>query len=228
VISLILAEAELARIPQSILSHPSVRMSAKQKKKKPSQLILDASFHHSAMKNLPEGRRRGRPDIAHIFLLCVLESIINKKNMIENIIIHTRNNDVITINPETRIMRNYTRFIGLMEQLFEKQIIQTGEKTLLEITSNISLNTVVEKLNADHTVVFSDTGKPTNLREYLISLNKKAKDHLLCIIGGFPSGTFHTDMKLIADFILSIYPEKLTAWTTVNELLVTYQQIVTK
>ena len=64
--------------------------------------------------------------------------------MIENIIVHTRNNDVITIDPETRIMRNYTRFIGLMEQLFEKQH-QTKKKILID-----RLKSAVEKLQLEN------------------------------------------------------------------------------
>jgi len=52
------------------------------------------------------------------------------------IIIHTRNNEAIYIHPQTRLMRNYTRFVGLMEQLFEKKNIQADDKTLFEIKEN--------------------------------------------------------------------------------------------
>jgi rRNA small subunit pseudouridine methyltransferase Nep1 len=223
VLSLILAEAELELIPKSMFSHPSVIGSAKQKKKNPSQIILDASLHHSAMKKLKEGGRRGRPDITHIFLLCVLESIANKENMIQTIIVHTRNNEMIFIDPETRIMRNYPRFIGLMEQLFYKKRISTGEKTLLTLTPNKSLKEIVDHLNSDRVVVFSDQGQKVELQKYFTSI--KEKNHLLCIIGGFPSGTFHSDINSFADDILCIYPEKLTAWATGNELLTSFRQI---
>jgi rRNA small subunit pseudouridine methyltransferase Nep1 len=225
VITLILAEAELERVPNQILFHPAIRMQAKQKRKPASHLILDASLHHTAMKSLPEGRRRGRPDITHIYLLCVLESIANKKNMIKDIIVHTRNNDAIFIHPETRIMRNYPRFIGLMEQLFEKHRIDAGNTTLLQQCKNTTLETIIKNLDADHVMVCSDDGKRTDLNEYFTKLQKRKHSNLTCIIGGFPSGGLHSDISSLSDEIICIYQEKLTAWTTASEVLSWYHHI---
>jgi rRNA small subunit pseudouridine methyltransferase Nep1 len=221
-ISLVLAESELERVPRQILNHPSVRMLAKQKKKPAETLILDASLHHSAMTSLTEGRRRGRPDIAHIFLLCTLESIANKENLIKNIIIHTRNDDAISIDPETRIMRNYPRFIGLMEQLFEKKMIKAGKKTLLNLNQQTNLSTIIKDLNADYVIVCSETAKKTDMKEYFATLQQKKPDHIVCIIGGFPSGSFHSNIEALNDDIICLHQEKLTAWTTVNEILTWY------
>jgi rRNA small subunit pseudouridine methyltransferase Nep1 len=228
VISIILAEAELERVPQQILSHPSVRIQAKQKKKPASQLILDASIHHSAMNSLFEGRKRGRPDITHIFLLCVLESLANKDKMIKNIIIHTRNGEAIQIHPETRIMRNYPRFIGLMEQLFEKQVINAGKTMLMKLQNETMLDKIVKDLNADHVTVCSDIGQMVDINNHLTILKEKDSDHLACIIGGFPSGSFHSDINSLTDDIICLHKEKLTAWTTVNEVLTWYHYIFSK
>lgn len=126
-LTIILAESELEKIPNQILSHPSVISHSKQFNKRPVNMILDASFHHSAMKNMPEGERRGRPDIVHISLLTALESILNKKGELK-VVVHTRNNEAIYIDPETRLMKNYVRFIGLIEQLFEKRLSQPRKK----------------------------------------------------------------------------------------------------
>src|SRR4030042_2871445 len=131
-LTIVLAESKLELIPNDILSHPAIASYAKQRNKKPKNLILDSSFHHSAMKDLPEGNRRGRPDIVHIFLLNSLESILNKKEKLK-IIVHTRNNEAIFIDSKTRIMRSYSRFIGLFEQLFEKRKIVAEEKILIEL-----------------------------------------------------------------------------------------------
>lgn len=227
-ISLILAEAELERVPTQIISHPSVRIQAKQKRKPASHLILDASLHHTAMKSLPQGRRRGRPDITHIYLLCVLESIANKERMIKNIIIHTRNDEAIYIHPETRIMRNFPRFIGLMEQLFEKHHIQVGKTTLLQLQENTSLKEILKNLNADHIMICSDTGERTDLNEYFTKVQKSNTDHISCIIGGFPSGSFHNDILSFSDHVVCLYHEKLTAWTTANEVLSCYYHVFSK
>ena len=224
-ISLVLAEAELERVPQQILSHPSIRIQAKQKGKPASHLILDASFHHSAMKTLPEGKRRGRPDITHIFLLCALESIANKDKMIKTIVIHTRNNEAIWVHPETRIMKNYTRFIGLMEQLFEKHIIKAGELTLMKLQKDNTLENIVKELDAEIVMICSDTGRKTDINDYFTKLQEGQVDHLACIIGGFPSGTFNSEINKLSDDVVCLYPEKLTAWTTVNEILTWYYHV---
>lgn len=222
-ITLILAEAELELIPKSIQNHPAVRSQAKQRNKSSSKLILDASFHHSAMKTINEGRRRGRPDITHIFLLTVLESIANKEENIKQVIIHTRNDEAIYINPKTRIMRNYTRFIGLMEQLYEKETISTEDMILLELQKNKTLKQIIKESQIDHIVCFTNTGKKTDLSIYFSTLKTEEDKDILFIIGGFPSGEFHNDITEITNEQLSIYPEKLTAWTVANEVLTHYQ-----
>lgn len=187
-------------------------------------MILDASFHHSAMKKLPDGRRRGRPDITHLFLLTALESIVNKKGQL-TVVVHTRNNKAIYVNPETRLMRNYTRFIGLMEQLFEKEIIETDEKILLQLQHDITLKEIIEKTDADMIMGFSTQGKHVQLPEYFSTLKKKKCPHLLCIIGGFPSGDFQCDLTAITQDIISLYDDMLSAWTVASEILVNYENI---
>jgi len=221
-LTLILAEAELETIPSELLYHPLIVSSARQKGKNPAQIILDSNYHHKAMTQLSEGTRRGRPDIVHVFLLTALESIVNKQGYL-NIMIHTRYNQVITVNPETRIMRNYDRFIGLLEQLFEHHVVPKDGTPLLKLQSNQSLQQLVDEATADHVIACSRTGKTTNLHNYLTELKKQQPHHIVCIIGGFPSGTFHTDMTTITPHVLSLYKEMLSVWTVASEVLVNYE-----
>jgi len=223
-LTIILAESELELIPSQILYHPGVNSYAKQRNKKPQKLLLDSSFHHSAIKDLLEGNRRGRPDIVHIFLLNSLESILNKKGKLK-IIIHTRNNEVIFVDPKTRIMRSYHRFIGLFEQLFEKKKIVTEEKTLLELKENISLEKIIENDDHDFVITFSENGKIVELHDYLTDLKAKKINNILCIVGGFPHGDFHFDISKYSDDVISIFEEKLNAWAVANELLTFYNKI---
>lgn len=221
-LTLILAESELERIPTEILSHPAIVAFAQKQGKQPMQIILDSNYHHRAMTDLEEGRRRGRPDIVHLFLLTVLESIVNKQGRL-NTIIHTRNNDVITVHPETRIMRSYERFIGLMEQLYERHVVPNETHPLLTLYPNVSLQQVIENATADHVMVCSRQGTPTDLSSYFQKVKQRQPHHILCIIGGFPSGTFHTDMSQFSKDVLSIYKEMLPAWTVASEILVHYE-----
>ena len=224
-LTLILAEAELERIPQEIHSHPAVISNAKQRQRKPSKILLDASFHHSAMrKKLSEWRRRGRPDITHIFLLVTLDSIANKKGEVK-IIVHTRNNEAIYIHPETRLIRHYPRFIGLMEQLFEKKSIETEDKILLKLEEDKKIEDIVEEINVDRIIGFSTKGRRINLLEYFQSLREDGYKDIACIVGGFPSGDYHCNLGKIADDVISIYDDMLSAWTIASEITVNYENI---
>jgi len=223
-LTLVLAEAELEMMPAELSHHPMVLAHAQVRKKPAERILLDSNYHHGAMTTLPEGRRRGRPDITHLFLLTALESIVNKQNLLK-IFLHTRNNDVISIHPTTRIMRNYDRFCGLIEQLFDKHYVPDEKQPLLVLHNNKSLKQVVDEIKANVVVAFSSTGTPVILHEYFTSLKKQKKKDIACIIGGFPSGEFHADIKNIADECVSLYPEMLPAWTVASEVLVNYENV---
>lgn len=218
-LTLVLAEAELELVPPELLHHPAVIGHARQRGKEPARILLDSNYHHAAMTGLPEGRRRGRPDMAHLFLLTALESVANKQGNVK-VIIHTRNDEMITVHSETRIMRNYERFLGLMEQLFETGAVPDGKHPLLELQQHMTLARIIEETDANLIIAFSKTGTPTNLSDYF---KKHSKKDIICIIGGFPSGSFHTDIKTIATEILSLYPEMLPVWTVTSEILVNYE-----
>lgn len=220
-LTLILAEAELERIPHEIASHPAVMLYAKQKKKEPTTLLLDSNYHHAAMGALPEGRRRGRPDITHLVLLTALESIANKRGELR-ILIHTRNDEVITVAPQTRIMRSYERFTGLMEQLFRQGAVPDQLRPLLSLHRQ-TLAELLPTLRADHIVVCSPAGRPVDISTYFTELHKTGKKEIVAVVGGFPSGEFRTDLSALASDRISLFPEMLVAWTVASELLVSFE-----
>lgn len=223
-LTLVLAESKLELMPVELCRHPAVIAHARQRAKQPRQILLDSNYDHAAMTHLLEGRRRGRPDITHLFLLTALESLVNKQGLIR-VLIHTRNDLVITINPQTRIMKNYERFLGLMEQLFKDHVVPNKIHPLLSLTENFSLSQLIKQQQADRVIAFSKKGTSVRLDEYFIEMKKQKKNHLLCVIGGFPSGSFHADIKTIATDVLSLYPEMLPAWTVTSEILVNYGNI---
>ncbi|MBN2599357.1 MAG: 16S rRNA methyltransferase [Candidatus Thermoplasmatota archaeon] len=220
-LTLVLAEAEVELMPAELCNHPAVIAHARQRGKQPRQILLDSNYHHAAMNNLPEGRRRGRPDITHLFLLTALESITNKQEKLQ-IFIHTRHDQVITVNPKTRIMRNYERFLGLLEQLFETHDVPDTTHPLLSLQENISLKQIIEQQQTDCIAALSKDGTPVVLEQYFADLKKQNKRHLLFLIGGFPSGQFHAPINTITNEVISLYKEMLPAWTVASELLVTY------
>jgi len=126
------------------------------------------------------------------------------------------------------LMKSYIRFIGLMEQLFEKKIIAAEEKTLLELCENKTLEKLIDEEKHDFVLCFSPDGKKVKLSNYFKGLKEKKHKNILCIIGGFPHGDFHNDISKYSDDVISIYDETLTAWTVAGELLVNYENTFLK
>ena len=70
-ISLILTESSLELVPKELSSHPSVISHAQKLGKRPSEILLDNSWHFAAMKGISDEIKRGRPDLVHF---CILEA----------------------------------------------------------------------------------------------------------------------------------------------------------
>ncbi len=215
-ISMLLADSELELVPKEIVGYPAVRLNAKKRNKSPAKSLLDASLHHSAMKVLPMGYRRGRPDIVHIFLLVALESVLNKMGQLR-VYIHTRNDELITINPATRIPKNYPRFVGLMETLFETLKVPE-EEPLITLHKDSDIEACLENIPHKKVVVLSTKGRPVKLSQHI-----KDCDDALFILGGFPKGDFLSDVFSRADEVVSIYEESLPVWTVASEIVVNYE-----
>ncbi len=212
---LVIAESELEPVPEEIADHPAVVNYARRRKKRPTEVILDSTYHHSALKNLPDGERRGRPDIVHICLLNALESIANREGLLR-VYVHTRNDEVIYIRPETRLPRNYNRFLGLMESLFKNRVVPK-DLGLLRLEKE-TLDQLIEEINPDKVFVMHENGRmigPPDFGRVLVSY-----ENPLVIVGGFPHGDFRREIK---GERISFYLEPLMAWTVVNEVIVHFE-----
>lgn len=218
-ISMLLADSELELVPREIVGYPAVRLNAKRRNKSPAKSLLDASLHHSAMRALPMGDRRGRPDIVHVFLLVALESVLNRAGQLR-VYIHTRNNEMISIDPTTRIPKNYPRFVGLMESLFEKGSVPEREP-LIVMQRDRDIGACIGEIPHEKVILLSTGGRRVRLSDYV-----KECDNALFILGGFPKGEFISDVLSEADDTISIYEESLPVWTVASEILVNYENHV--
>jgi len=217
VLTLILADAELELVPAPLQGHPSVRTSAKRRGRSPAVILLDSSLHHPALKKFPEGERRGRPDIVHLFVLLALDSVLNAQGQLRTIV-HTRNDEGIHIDPTTRIPKNYPRFVGLMEDLFQKGAVPEG-KPLLTLERNVPLEKLLAQL-PEPRWAFSEHGQRVDLWTELAAL----EGDLTAVVGGFPHGDFRSPVAKLCDRVVSIHEEPLRAWTVTSEILVAYRQ----
>jgi rRNA small subunit pseudouridine methyltransferase Nep1 len=217
---LVLAEAALETVPKELWSHPAVRRHSKRQRKPPEQLLLDRSLHHSAMRRLEDNLKRGRPDITHFALLEALGSPLNKEGLLQTHV-HTNKDYTITVNPTARLPRNYNRFIGLMEQLFQQGKVPSTGETLLKLEHK-KLQTLLAEAEADYILAFSREGKLKTLQDAVSTL--QAKQRPAVIVGGFPHGHFSETTIQLADEVVCVDSEMLEAWTVTSRVIYEYER----
>lgn len=174
------------------------------------------------MKKLEEDEKRGRPDIVHFTLLEALGSPLNREGLLR-IYVHTINDYVITVNPETRLPRNYDRFVGLMEQLFELGGVPPTGQVLLNLEPK-TLPQLLHEITATHISAFSRRGSPHTLEEVFSGLS--AEKMPVVIVGAFPHGYFSEATIKLADELVCIDPEMLEAWTLTSRMIYEYERAI--
>lgn len=219
---LVFVEAALELVPKECQNHRAVVSDARRRGKRPDQLLLDRSYHHAAMKNLVDAHKRGRPDIVHFCLLTSLGSILSKKGFLE-VYVHTRDDKLIWVNPETRLPRVYERFKGLIEALYERRVIESDGKKLLELKDG-ALDDLLRFLEPDRVVLMSEKGDKLTMKElgtFLISHKKPA-----VLIGAFPRGDLEERTVKAANVTVRIYDEPLEAWTVTSYVICSLEHIL--
>src|SRR5215831_16427591 len=149
VISLVISEAALEKIPVNIVDHPAVKSHARKLGKRPSETLLDRSYHHAAMQssNLEFAWKRGRPDLVHFALIEALSTPLFLNNLLQ-VYVSTPRNQVVYIGKSLRIPKSYPRFEGLMIDLFKKHLIKEEKSNapLLDLQDNVSLGSLINDI----------------------------------------------------------------------------------
>lgn len=221
-LNLVLAESAIEPIPSNLWNHPSVLKRSRSLRKNPGEMLLDRSYHHAAMLKIEDGRKRGRPDIAHFCLLNALGTPLNLEGGLRTSV-HTREDKLILVNSETRLPRNYDRFVGLIEQLYSLGRVPAEGKTLLEIRSE-TLSNHIGDINASRIVALSRAGVKSTIEKVVETVAKEPNP--LFLIGGFPAGEFDSKTMRLADDVFSIYPETLDAWIVVARVIYEYERMM--
>ncbi|MCI4447640.1 MAG: 16S rRNA methyltransferase [Pyrobaculum sp.] len=179
---LVLAESALELVPSELWRHPAVLADAKRRRKKPGEILLDRSRHHPAMRDLPDASRRGRPDIVHQVLQVFQYSILNKRGL-GRAYVHTRDDYVISLRPETRPPKSYNNFVSLLEQLYKVGRVPPSGEPLMELHKK-DLRRLLEELGG-RWVVLHETGEKLPLLDLGAALLNS-----VVVVGGFPHGDF--------------------------------------
>ena len=217
---IILAESSLELIPKKIHNHPSVTSYSKKFKKNSSNTLLDNSWHFGAMKGLDNEIKRGRPDIIHLTLLSLCTTPVFYKNKIK-VFVHTVNDQIISINNNTRLPKSYHRFQGLMEKLFLTKKIESEDEILMEM-KNSSLSQLVSKIKPTQIIGLTTQGQKISLDK----LVKQIEENSCIILGGFQKGHFSNETEKIIDKSFSINDSSLEAHLVASRLAYEYEKTI--
>src|SRR3712207_573003 len=184
-LTLIIADAALETIPNEIANHAAVRNHARRLQQKSSEILLDRSYHHAAMKRLPNNLKRGRPDIVHFSLMEALATPLFIEMKLK-VYVHTINDKIITIADNLRIPKSYFRFEGLMTSLFRDNVIKSGEGGILMELSDGTFADLVNIIKPKMVIGLSTVGVESKAQK--VAENALSVDHSCIVVGGFAKG----------------------------------------
>lgn len=234
IVSLVLAEAALETVPKEILDHPSVRNLSQKIGKMPGEILLDRSYHHHAMMQgrLKSSWKRGRPDIIHFALMEALSTPLFFKGMLR-VYVHTINDKLILIGKDLRIPKSYSRFEGLIINLFKNKVIK-GEQNdndknnvLLELQDNISFEDLIKNIvKPDKVIGLSSAGVQSTFEEVVSNNVNSGNCHCAFTIGGFPKGHFSDNTTMLFNRLYSIGKFRLEAHVVIARILYECEKVL--
>ena len=210
-LNFILAESALELVPKEIAKSPAVASDAKRRQKDASKILLDRSFHHSAMARLKDSEKRGRPDLVHVALLSVTGTPLYLDGMVR-VFVHTYGDLVLEIAEKTRIPKNYIRFRGLMEEA----LAERPKQGLIRVYP-LGVKELVRKVSPDAVFGLSVQGKQMTVEE-LAEMVSAAKDPCL-VVGGFPHGHFSERTLSVLDQLVRIHAKPLEAHVVASRVI---------
>ncbi len=219
---LIFFEASLEPVPRELWEHPSVYKSAWRRGKKPGETLLDSSLHHQAIRarGLPEAEKRGRPETVHILLLEALSSPLTREGVMR-VYVHTIGDYVMSVEPETRLPRNYNRFVGLMEQLFaEGRVPPDAEKPLITLEPG-TVASILRRVSPRTTILYSwgSGGEKRRVRQLAEEVAAAMREGpVALLLPGFPRGEPRRETIASAERVYEPVA-RLEAWTLASHTL---------
>jgi rRNA small subunit pseudouridine methyltransferase Nep1 len=208
---LIIADASLELVPSELWKNPAVSRDAMRRRIEPSRMLLDRSFHHSAMTRLKDGFKRGRPDLVHATVLSATCSPLYDEGLLK-VYIHTLAGEVIEFHERTRVPKNYIRFRGLME----KALSERNAGPLIRVF-NSDFRGLLEAIRPEFVIGLSTLGRKRDLQELCIESARRSRPCF--VVGGFPHGHFSEEVVKGLDDVVRIHEKSLEAHVVVSRLL---------
>ena len=210
---MILAESALELVPKELQNHSSVLAYSKKMNKKPSEVILDISWHFAAMKGIRDEIKRGRPDLVHFCLLecCTIPLYFEKKL---RVYVHTIDDKVIFVGDNVRLPKSYHRFVGLIEKLYSEGKIERDGEKLLEM-KEMTFGDLIDEIGAKKVIGLSTKGQ-------MLSYDKIAQDigkDSCIVVGGFAKGHFSDKTLKRINNLVSVDKNPLEAHVVISRVL---------
>jgi len=212
-LSLVIAESALELVPKELQNHNSVLASARKFNKKPSEILLDVSWHFAAMKKIKNEIKRGRPDLVHFCLLEACSIPIYFENRLQ-VFVHTIDDMVIFFDQSVRLPKSYHRFAGLVEKLYLEGKIEEDGTRLLEI-KKMNFYDLIKKINPKQVIGLSSKGISSSYQQ----LAEEADKDTCIVIGGFAKGQFSDNIKKRFDKMTSVDKNPLEAHIIISRIL---------
>ncbi len=208
-ITFALVEAALELVPPELTRSRDVVSSARSRGVDPGAMLLDISYHYRSMRRyLRDWFKRGRPDIVHTSLLILGSSPLWRRGL-ARAIIETRHG-LVFVREGVRIVRNYNRFVGLMEQVLTRGSAPPGSDKPLIYLVNEDLLEHIKKESPDLVILLDEMGRREDL--WLLGNRISGASNPYILVGGFQKGSF-SERILSAGFErISIYGESLDTW----------------
>jgi rRNA small subunit pseudouridine methyltransferase Nep1 len=211
-LSFVLAESALELVPKEIRSAPAVVSDSKRRGMESSEILLDRSFHHSAMPRLKDSEKRGRPDLVHVALLSVTGTPLYLDGEVK-VFIHTCAHVVVEIAEKTRIPKSYIRFRGLMEEA----LLERPLDGLVTVYPGRMDELVRRKLASDLVLGLSVQGKQSTAAE--VGARVVDAKNPSVVVGGFPRGHFSKEVLESVDELLRIDSRPLEAHVVASRVV---------
>ncbi|QLH74753.1 MAG: hypothetical protein HPY73_04375 [Methanomassiliicoccales archaeon] len=178
------------------------------------EVILDSWLHADVLRYMSGGTRRGRPDIVHHALSLCISSLAYRRGYID-VIVHTRNDEVIRFGRRAYVPQNYFEFLHMLGQLYSNGHVGSGDETIT-IESVSGLEDLLTSIGADLNVVMSPHGEIKGLESLLKGYESKTA---AIMFGGFPEGEYKSPAYDLADIAVTLGSEWLNINAVTAEIL---------
>lgn len=209
----VLAESALETVPSSIVNHTAVISHAQRLGRDASKILLDKSWHYSAMKNMRDVHKRGRPDLVHFSILSATSTPLYQHALMK-LYVHTVQDIVIQFADNTRIPKSYHRFEGLFSRLLYQDSIEFEGNTLLE-ARRCTIHDLIKSINPTKTVGLSIHGKQFIDNNTIGNFGENP----CVVVGGFQRGEFTRTTIDMLDCMYRISRMPLESHVVISRLL---------